>query len=275
MSKADLRDQLRRRWGTNAGIVPPVATSVATSPGSAQLPAIVVPERAFVVHAESGRTVITAPIREVASSNEAFTYLSGRLVGADTPNNNGALWTSEDLELGQATVAGGPLNWLHDETKIIGCLLDGAFVGGREAAADGVGNHIASRAAIWSFLYPHETSIISSAAAQGQLFYSMECVSKEVSCVGDNGCGETVTYAAYDAKECCEHLRERSSIRRFVDPLFLGAAVIVPPVKPGWSHASADILRQAAALAETMPDEALSKQQSQDLAGMILGWANR
>jgi hypothetical protein len=39
--------------------------------------------------------------------------------------------------------------------------------------------------------------------------------------------------------------------RRFVDPTFGGAAVIVPPVRPGWANADARVLMpQAAALAE-------------------------
>lgn len=271
MSKADLRDQLYRRYAT------PLSTGVATSaePDSSKRHVDVEPERAFVLHAESGRTVITAPIREISSSNGSFTYLNGRLVGADQPNRNGALWTTEDLELGSTTVAGGPLNWLHDDSKIIGCLLDGNFVGGREAAGD-VGNHITSTSAVWSFLYPQETRVIESAARAGDLYYSMECISREVACVGDNGCGEAFSYADYDAKRCCQHLRERSSTRRFVDPLFQGAAVIVPPVQPGWANASVDLSRQAAALADgNFPETGVSLDQARDVAAAILRWANR
>lgn len=269
-SKADLRDQLRAKYVRGA-----------QTPADAELTETLVEhldvERAFVVHAESGRTVITAPLREVSASNAGFTYLRGRLVEADSPNRNGAYWSTGDLELGQATVAGGPLNWLHDEAKVIGCLTDGQLVSGRESAADGIGNHIVSTAAVWRFLFPRETQVIEKAAADGMLFYSMECVSKEVACIGDRGCGSTFAYGDYDAGNCCSHLRERSSTRRFVDPLFLGAAVIVPPVEPGWAHANADVVRQAAALRESADLDAggLSKQQADDLATAVLSWANR
>lgn len=262
-SKADLRDDLRQRYAR------------AATPVDAAVDAVVEPEKAFVLHADSGRTVITAPIREVASSNGAFTYLHGRLVGADTPNGNGALWSTADLELGQGTVAGGPLNWLHDEQKIIGCLLDGKLVkASREESAVGVGNHIASSAAVWRFLYPEEAKTIETAATNGDLYYSMECISRQVACIdapGHAGCGESFDYADYDAGRVCAHLRERSSIRRFVDPLFLGAAVIVPPVKPGWSEASVEVARQAASQLDHQDQE----KQVRDVAAAILGWANR
>lgn len=266
MSKADLRDELRRRYGRRIETPVHIDDSV-TSPGG---PAFEVePERAFVLHAESGRTVITAPIREVAKTNETFAYITGRLVGADQPNRNNALWTSGDLQMAEHTVAGGPLNWLHDENHIIGCLLDGSF---KEDAS--IGNHIESRAAVWSFLYPHETAVIERAAMNGECFYSMECISREVSCVGSYGCEQSFSYADYNAGRTCAHLKDRTSTRRFVDPIFQGAAIIVPPVSPGWANASVDLERQAAALADGH-DYGVSQDQARDVAAAILRWANR
>jgi len=273
-SKLALRDELTRRYGSRRPEAPPAppATPVQTETR----------ERAFVVHAASGRTVITAPLREVAATNPGFTYLRGRFVGADSPNRNGALWSTDDLILGENTVAGGPLNWLHDDSHIIGCITDGQLVraGAEKAAADDPGTHIVATAAVWRFLFPAETAVIEKAAADGQLYYSMECISREVACVdtpGRPGCGAVVEYAAYDAKQCCEHLRNRSAVRQFIDPIFLGGAVVVPPVQPGWGHASAEVVRQAAAVAEqaSLAESALSKQQAESLAAAVLTWANR
>lgn len=271
----DLRDELRRKYGSK----PPVQSA----PPVAAAPPVVTPvgtetEKAFVVHAESGRTVITGPIREVAMVNQGFTYLKGRFVEADSPNSNGALWTTGDLQLGQSTVAGGPLNWLHDENHVIGSFLDGALVSGREDAA--VGNHIVSTAAVWRFLFPKEADTIERAAADHQLFFSMECISKEVACIdtpGRPGCGEHFSYADYDSGRACAHLRERSSVRRFVDPIFLGGAIIVPPIRPGWANAEAGVVRQAAALSESahLASGDLTGQQALDLATAVLQWANR
>lgn len=269
MSILDLRDDLRRRYATR------LRQEQAAPPPTVQ------PERAFVVHADSGRTVISAPLREVALKNEGFMYLRGRFVEADSPNGNGALWTTEDLQLGEASVAGGPLNWLHQEQKIIGTLLDGQLVmSEREGASQGIGNHIVSHAAVWRFLFPREADTIERAAADNGAYYSMECLSRQVACVdapGRPGCGEVFSYADYDAKKACSHLNDRSSIRRFVDPLFLGGAIIVPPVQPGWAQAEVDVVRQAAALSEQheLAGDGLSRQQAESLAAAILTWANR
>jgi hypothetical protein len=48
----------------------------------------------------------------------------------------------------------------------------------------------------------------------------------------------------------CGHMQDKMP-RRFVDPTFGGAGIIVPPVSPGWTQADARVLMpQAAALAE-------------------------
>ena len=236
-------------------------------------------EKAFVLHADSGRTIITAPLREIAQVNEGFTYLRGRYVEADNPNQNGAMWTTADLEMGAPTVAGGPLNWLHQERKIIGTLLDGALQSGREAA-DGepaIGNHIVSNAVLWNFLFPNEALTVQRASDQGEAYFSMECLSRQVACVGDLGCGETFDYADYNSKRTCQHLREKSSVRRFVDPYFLGAAVIVPPIKPGWANANLETLgrQNAEAVERAQLEDHLSKSQAEAMVSALLAWANR
>lgn len=271
----ELRDQLRQRYGSQTPASTPVETGGAAVPEAPERAA----EHTFAFQSEAGRTVITTPLREVAMKNDGFMYLHGRFVEADTPNGNGALWSTADLQLGAETVAGGPLNWLHDDRKIIGTLLDGNLVT-REAAGSGVGNHIASTAAVWRFLFPGEARTIETAAASGGLFYSMECVSRQVACVdapGRAGCGETYDYVDYDAGRTCAHLREKSSIRRFVDPIFLGGAVIVPPVRPGWARAEVDVVRQAAALTEAngLTDTGLSRAAAEAMTAQILMWANR
>lgn len=263
----DLRDHLREKYGSRAST--PVETG-GPSP-------VVETEKAFVVQAKSGRTVITGPVREIAMANAGFTYLRGRFVEADTPNSNGAMWTTADLELGQNTVAGGPLNWLHDDRQIIGSLMDGSLIAGREAAGTtaAIGNHIETTAAVWRFLFPQQADAIEKAAGDRGLYFSMECISRQVACVGDAGCGEQFDYVDYDAGKTCSHLRERSSVRRFVDPIFLGGAVIVPPVRPGWANAEADVVRQAAAAAEKADLDDLTQAQATELASAVLQWANR
>lgn len=268
-----LRNELRERYGSM-----PTVTRTDEPPAEER-------ERAFVTHAKSGRTVITTPVREIAAANKDFTYLRGRFVEADNVNSNGQYWSTEDLQLGGATIAGGPLNWLHEDTKIIGSLLQGELVNSDRETA-GIGNHIVADAAVWRFLFPEQTKTIEAAAKDGQLYYSMECISREVACLeteGRPGCGESFSYVDYDAGKCCQHLRERSSVRRFVDPVFLGGAVIVPPVLPGWAKADATIRQQASGTIGTGTLSTsttglildLGTSQALDLATAVLQWANR
>ena len=254
-SRSELREHLRAKYGSRA------KAAAAPKP---------TPERAFVTHAESGRTVITAPLREVASYNPHYLNLTGRFVEADNPNRNGAYWTSGDLHLGNATVAGGPLNWLHQEHQIVGSLTRSAFeVGDAE-----VGNHIVADAVLWSFLFPDHHSLAIEAAADENLYYSMECISEYVECMA---CYQEVSYADYNAKMCCSHLAERGAVRRFKNPIFLGGAVIVPPVQPGWANADLKLGRSAAALVEQANLSAgnMTSTQALDLAAAVLSWANR
>lgn len=272
----DVLQQMRERYGSKPAV--DLGDYLTNMREAARQKGIAL-ERAFVLEG-NGRTVITAPVREVAMTNDTFTYISGRFVEADNANLNGAYWSSEDLQLGAGTVAGGPLNWLHDDRMIIGALLDGSFVDRETADVEGVGNHITSTAAVWRFLHPEKARTIEQAAKDGRAFYSMECISRTVMCLdtpGRPGCGDSFSYGDYNDGKTCAHLREKSSVRRFVDPIFQGGAAIVPPVLPGWSKAHVDVVRQAAAATERagFDPEGLDAGQAVDLAAVILHWANR
>lgn len=109
-----------------------------------------------------------------------------------------------------------------------------------------------------------------------QLWYSMECISRKIECVGENGCGKVVDYRERSSANACSHLRERSAHRRLVDPIFQGAAIIVPPVKPGWGDADLTVSRQAAALVEkdqmNLPN--LTTAQAEVMVAQVLAYAN-
>lgn len=227
--------------------------------------------KAFVTDI-NGRTLISGPataltaslrdpsIEEIADSH--MLWMQGRFVGADTPNRNGAMWSSGDLAMSAGSVVNGPLNWLHESRHIIGSLSKAEFVDppreeiAGEAPPSILQPHIAATAGIWKWIYPDEAFVVNQASDLGQLWYSMECISKEVSCAGDNGCGNTTTYAQYLAGAACEHVVQRASVRQFVNPVFLGGAVIVPPTRPGWAEADASVMAQASSLAEAAFEQA-------------------
>lgn len=277
MSVADLKEQLKPRLK--------LATDVPTT--SPQDPA---PDpEVFMVDGEDG-LIMTGPAailgpekqaewEKAAEANGHFMYLSGRFVEAESVNRNNAMWTTEGLEVAQPTVAHGPLNWIHDEKHIIGVLTDSQMV--YRETADDVNNHIVAMSTVWKFIYPREAAMIASASENHQLWYSMECVSDTVTCIdgpGRPGCGDTFPYVDLmrEPHKVCGHLRERSSIRRMNEPTFLGGAVIIPPVKPGWAKADATVMRQAAQVTEQSHlTDILSKDDAERMVAMVIAYANK
>lgn len=266
----------------------PAATGDRTDPGHA-LESV----KAFVVEV-NGRTLISAPAATITAglrdpSLDDITaahmmWMHGAFVGAEVPNRNGALWSSGDLAMATASVLNGPLNWLHEGRHIIGSLAKADFVEGSAPGDTGQAQqaatsqpHITATAGIWKWLYPDEAYVVNQASDAGHLWYSMECISKEVACAGPNGCGNTTTYANYLAGAACEHVQQRASVRQFKDPVFLGGAVIVPPTRPGWDAANASVMQQAAPLAEAAFDQAgqpdIPANDWEKLMAQIVGYA--
>lgn len=208
----------------------------------------------------NGRTLLTAPANVFTSetekalhANKHFLWMQGRFVGAEKANRNGAFWKTEDLELGELTVRHGPLNWLHEARHVIGTIASTQLITREQAADRDVEQpYIQAASAIWRWIYPDEAWVVEQASDAQKLWYSMECISEEVACVGDNGCGAKASYGDYMQGKggTCAHMVEKSATRHFANPTFLGGAVIVPPVRPGWAEADATVMRQAAGLAE-------------------------
>lgn len=221
-------------------------------------------ERAFKTEV-NGRTIITGPAaaflekaEKASSGNPMFLNIAGRFVGGERANRNGAFWSTEDLVFGQPTVKNGPLNWLHEERHIVGAITEASLLTPETADDELADPYIAASASMWRWLWPQEASVVEMAAAAGTLWYSMECVSETVICHGENGCGVEVSYmdALLKQGECCEHIAERSAERRFKQPTFMGGAIIVPPVRPGWDSAHATVLSEASKYAERAFEQA-------------------
>jgi hypothetical protein len=102
--------------------------------------------------------------------------------------------------------------------------------------------------AIWSHIWPQEANVVQRASENGKLWASMECVSQSVDCLA---CDKTLSYPDYMKQEArCDHMRSGMP-RRFVDPTFGGAGIIVPPIRPGWANAEMRVqMPEAARLAE-------------------------
>ena len=89
----------------------------------------------------AGKTLITGKLHvgqvdelleayeRAGADNPYHLMLHGRFVQAGAANANGAYWEVADLQFGQPTVKNGPLNWLHEPTRVVGTLLDSKLVG--------------------------------------------------------------------------------------------------------------------------------------------------
>jgi hypothetical protein len=131
--------------------------------------------------------------RREMSATGPHLWVSGRYVGAEKANSNGAYWSTSDLQSGEASVAHGPVNWLHEERHVIGAIAGSRFVDREVADAAGLNPHIVALAAVWPWLYPGEARLIEQASEAGSLWFSMECVSREVACI-DESCGKSLPY---------------------------------------------------------------------------------
>ncbi|MGZ4745717.1 MAG: hypothetical protein ACXVYY_01405 [Oryzihumus sp.] len=220
-----------------------------------------------------------------AGGNKNFLWLQGSYVEADRPNGNGAFWTTEDLQIGEPTVKHGPVNMLHQERHIIGTITDAKlYLPGTREEAMNANSHIVAQSAIWKFLFPGETAAIERAATTGHLWQSMECTAERIVCQTSDdgsrvGCNREVAWEEYEgylmgkpAPNVCNHLRERSSQRRFQTPSFLGTAIVLPPARPAWGQADTEIMREAATAIEGMtvrpnlPDAELEQLIAQVIA---------
>jgi hypothetical protein len=170
--------------------------------------------------------------------NPAYKWVLGKYVEADNANNNGQLWTLPDLRASQKTITYAPMNMLHHQHKVVGAFVDTEMMyPAGDAAAAGVNPYIEALGVFWKYYFPEELGLVEAAHAMGQLFFSMECVSESVTCHGETGCGQTFAYAGPKSSSYCDHINGDTAAKRLDKPHFLAGALLIPPVKPGWSGA--------------------------------------
>jgi hypothetical protein len=186
---------------------------------------------------------ITMPIEEVivetsttstlelgaANSLSMTRSVSGPLVRANQPNRNGALFLLEDLTFGLPSITGQPITVNHGPYSV--GWIEGATL---ESQPD-LGDFVDMQARVWAHRFPDVWVDTEKAFASGQSFFSMECQPSKV------GCMECGTVAS-NITEACDHIVQRSAPRRQINPTFIGAAIVLPPEKPGWPDARLSIV---------------------------------
>ncbi len=189
--------------------------------------------RAYIVHEPDEMP------RELASDwssqklNDSFVWIAGRYVQGNKPNKNGQYWSYDDLQTGQASIRNTPMNVLHKWDQPVGTFVETKIVHREQAGEEELLPEIQALGVLWALNFPNVAEAVQLAHASDSLWYSMECVSENVQCMT---CERIFPYRAA-AHEVCEHLAKRESAKRFINPTFLGGALIFPPDSPGWADA--------------------------------------
>lgn len=196
--------------------------------------------------------------------NDAHSYILGKFVEADQANSNGQYFQMAGLRMAQPTIAHSPMNIDHDPRKIVGAFVASDFV--HPTQSEGASNpYIEALGVFWKAHFQEEWAKVKEAHDNDGLFFSMECVPGKIGCIGDGGCGQVFEYAGQTSPTYCEHINNRTADRDLIDPHFTGGAILLPPVRPGWSEANIHSLLAQHAASNDAAREEIS-EESDDLS---------
>lgn len=166
-------------------------------------------------------------------------WILGNFVEADNANTNGHIFPMEDLrDSAINSIPLKPLNMLHHGNYVVGAFAAAEFTELKAELTDGQGTTIIEAlSGFWHRFFPEEYQLVQKAHKDGALFYSMECDCESVTCAAADGCGETFAFSGAKSDSYCAHLQKARSTKKINKPWFNAGALIVPPVKPGWSRA--------------------------------------
>jgi hypothetical protein len=201
--------------------------------------------------------------RELASEynregmNSSFVWIAGRFVQGGKVNRNGQFWSVDDIRAGEKSIRYTPMNALHHYNRPIGTIVETKIVHREEA--EELLPEVQALGVLWAANFPEMAELARDAYAKKQLWWSMECVAEYKQCMT---CERQFAWAA-KAHETCEHLATSAvAPRRFINPTFLGGALIFPPERPGWSDA--DVTEVARELTLEYANEAAGEFTKED-----------
>lgn len=200
--------------------------------------------RAALIDDDDTKT-FRAWVERVVRKDPDIRWIVGNYVEANNANDNGHIFPLDDLRTAHTTIAGKPLNMLHRDHYIVG-----AFAGAELQEPDELNPYVEAVAGMWHTRFPEEYFNIQRAHDEGNLFFSMEAVPAEVSCPT---CTHRVVFAGADSETYCDHMRGPTGPKVLHNPIFAGGAIIIPPVRPGWSRADIKTISQ---LVDEQPDVA-------------------
>lgn len=184
-------------------------------------------------------------------TNPALKWVLGRYVEADNPNGNGQAWRLSGLEAAIPNMSLMPLNINHERNQVVGATAGAELL--FDSTSDIANPIVEVVAAYWRSYNPETLIDVEKAFNEGKLFFSQECVGSHVTCSGEGSCGQSFPYMGPFDESYCDCINSRESSRVIENPLFLGAALIVPPINPGWK--SADIKEIAKHVSDEVANE--------------------
>lgn len=184
-------------------------------------------------------------LRDRAPNNH-IGWLGGHYVSADTPNRNGAMWTSADLAVKSLTPNLMPVTVMHDPELSVGMIADARLL---TPEKDGVERaSIETALGIWKHRYPEVYEEAMHNLEQGTLAQSMECLSTHYEC---SVCGESYRQAPNDPTSANSHCSKNcdNAARILRNFTFAGSGLIFGSrgAIPGDPDASLELLAQEVA----------------------------
>ena len=178
-------------------------------------------------------------------------WIVGNYIEADRANSNGYQFTMDELKIAKASLGSKPLNMLHHGRYIVGSyagseILEpnlpelqakakmGDLSAAEELAADPK-TTLQALAAFWKNHFPDEYALVQRAHDEGSLFYSMEATPQTLT-FPDHG---NVTLPFDGVKSDTYPTNEPGHRIILHQSQFHGGALILPPIRPGWTGAEA------------------------------------
>jgi len=168
------------------------------------------------------------------NDNPANSYVVGRFVEADRPNENKQTFSLADLIAAKPTISYAPLNINHDQRSIIGAFIATEMV----AASESMNSHIEALSAFWRYYFPDSYGMVKKAHNEGSLSYSMEALPRALSSIGGADDSKLYPYEGRTSSNYPDEINDRSCTGVLMhQPHFVGGALVIPPARPGWKKA--------------------------------------
>jgi ribosomal protein S7 len=164
--------------------------------------------------------------KKVNKDNDLM-YLKFRFVHEGS-NGNRDSFLKEELEDRHSTAIFKPLNWQHNEQKIVGTFYDTEIVSAEDSGNGKLGMNV--YAVLYKWLFPDYAEEVRKRHANGTLFISMETWFDSAEC---SICGKKFAKASM----YCDHLKNRyamgSKVERILHGItFGGGGIVDTPADP-------------------------------------------